>query len=507
MSSQLARVIPIQVFIHSTMAGTRLAVPLLALQQGYSAASVGILVALFALTQVFLALPAGRFADRHGVRLPVTLAAIASCAGAGLAALLPVFPAFCVAALLTGGGTGVVVIALQRHVGRAATGAAQLKQAFSWLAIAPAVGNFIGPFCAGMLIDHAGATPSDLWGFRICFVVMALLPLLAWYLARDVTELASEPPSVDAEGKPNRAIDLLRAPMFRRLLFCNWLQSSSWDVHAFVVPLLGHERGLGASTIGTILGAFAIAAAAIRIVLPVLTAGRDERDVITVSTLSTAVLFAVYPLLPTALLMGLCSVLLGFALGAVQPMVMSMLHHITPPSRQGEALGLRLMFINASSVAVPIVFGAAGAVLGIGGIFWMVGGVVACGTRAVRGLERGRGMCSGCRIDVVCLLAEGWFSSAEGGAGAARPDRAHFLCFAKESKQRKATRLRESPSFGGGTLRCSQKRGPRQLASLKQVVALIRFCCAPHSPADGTRGAGAATASQGDGPSLRSASD
>jgi MFS family permease len=388
MSTQLARVIPIQVCIHSAMAGARLAVPLLALQQGYSAAAVGLLVALFALTQVFLALPAGRFADRHGLRLPVSLAAFASCGGVALAAAFPVFPVFCIAALLSGGATGAVVITLQRHVGRASVGPTQLKQGFSWLAIAPAVGNFIGPFGAGLLIDHAGAHAGDLWGFRMAFLVMAVMPLIGWWLARGVQELPADPPTAAQIGPPNRAIDLLREPMFRRLLFCNWLQSSSWDVHAFVVPLLGHERGLGASTIGTILGAFAVAAALIRIVLPALTAGREERDVITVSTVSIALLFAVYPLMPTAVLMGVCSVFLGFAMGAVQPMIMSMLHHITPPDRQGEALGLRLMLINASSVAVPIVFGAAGSVLGVGGIFWMVGGVVACGTRAVRGLRQ-----------------------------------------------------------------------------------------------------------------------
>lgn len=55
--SELLRVIGAQVCLHATMAGMRLATPLLALQQGYSAAAVGVLISLFALTQVFLALP------------------------------------------------------------------------------------------------------------------------------------------------------------------------------------------------------------------------------------------------------------------------------------------------------------------------------------------------------------------------------------------------------------------------------------------------------------------
>ena len=383
--SELLRVIGAQVCLHATMAGMRLATPLLALQQGYSAAAVGLLIALFALTQVFLALPAGRFADRHGFKRPLWLSVIAASGGAGLVLIFPTFPAMCVAALLTGGATGATVIALQRHVGRSATNATQLKRVFSWLAIAPAVANFVGPFLAGMLIDHAGRAPADMLAFRVCFAAMAFLPVLCWLLARG----AHEPPRVAPVpgAVPTRAWDLLREPMFRRLLFVNWLQSSSWDVHAFVLPVLGHDRGISASVIGSILGAFAIAAAAIRVVLPLIASRASERSVILSSTIVTAAMFAIYPLLDSALTMGMCSVVLGFALGAVQPMVMSMLHQITPHARHGEALGLRLMTINASSVAMPMLFGSLGALIGIAGVFWVVGGVLALGARATWGLK------------------------------------------------------------------------------------------------------------------------
>jgi len=375
MTPELMRLILAQVFLHAAMAGTRMTAPLLALSEGDSPAAVGGLLALFALAQVFLALPAGRFADRHGLRRPLSYAVVAAVVGAGGAAAFPIYPVLCLAALLTGGATGTAVIALQRHVGRAAKSATQLKQVFSWLGIAPAVANFVGPFAAGLLIDHAG--------YRTAFGVMACLPLACWHLARRTREL---PPVVAAlqtgTGPRQRVWDLLRVVMFRRLLFVNWLQSSCWDVHAFVLPLIGHERGFSASTIGTILGVFAVAAALVRLALPLFAARVREWAVIATSSIATAVLFAVYPLLPSAFAMGVCSVLLGFALGAVQPMVMSMLHQVTPHARHGEALGLRLMTINASSVAMPILFGAAGAVVGISGVFWIVGLVVGGGSRA-----------------------------------------------------------------------------------------------------------------------------
>jgi len=385
MNAALARLIAAQVCLHACMAGVRMAAPLLALRQGYGPGAVGVLAALFALTQVFLALPAGRFADRHGVRRPVRWSVLAACSGAGLAVAFPVFPVLCLAALLTGGATGGASIALQRHVGRAAGDAGQLRQVFSWLAVGPAVSNFVGPFAAGLLIDHAGASAGAVTGFRAAFALMALLPLLSWWSVRRTREL---PPVEAAAGAGrSRAWELLRDPGLRRLLLVNWLLSSCWDVHTFVVPVLGHEHGLEASVIGTILGAFAVAAALIRLLLPVVAARVPEWRVIVTAMAITAGLFALYPFMPNAWAMGLCSVLLGLALGSVQPMIMSTLHQITPHHRHGEALGLRLMSINASSVVMPLLFGTAGALVGVAPVFWAVGALVGAGTRAAWGLR------------------------------------------------------------------------------------------------------------------------
>jgi MFS family permease len=369
---ELTRLIAGQICLHACMAGMRMSAPLMALRSGQSEAAVGVLLALFALTQVFLALPAGRYADAHGLKRPVMWSVLMAFTGAGLAALWPIFPVLCVSALLTGGATGGAIIALQRHVGRAVQDVTQMKQAFSWLSIGPAFSNFIGPFTAGILIDHAG--------FQWAYAAMAVLPLLGWLCIRRTREL---PPVIKPDGhEKNRAWDLLNAPMFRRLLMVNWFLSACWDVHTFVVPILGHERGLSASAIGSILGGFAIAAALIRMLLPILAARMQEWQVITGAMLITSALLGVYPLMHTAWTMGACSVLLGLSLGSVQPMVMSTLHQITPEHRHGEALGLRLMGINASSVLMPILFGAAGTVIGIGGVFWCVSAVVGLGSRS-----------------------------------------------------------------------------------------------------------------------------
>jgi predicted MFS family arabinose efflux permease len=370
--------IGVQVGFNGCMAGVRMAAPLLALRMGQGVAAVGMLLALFAIVQLFLAIPAGRYADRHNLRNPVAWCMGFVVLGAGLAAVWPVFPVLCVSAMLCGAANGAAEITLQRHAGRLANDLAQLKRIFSWMAVAPSIANFIGPFVAGIMIDHAG--------FRACFTILALLALCSWLGMRH----AADPPVNEVrEGTAQNSVwDLLGESRMRLLLLVNWLLSSCWGVHAFVLPILGHERNISASVIGIILGLFAIAATVVRLFLPAIAARVREWAVITIAMIATAILFGVYPLTRSSWTMAVCSILLGFSLGGVQPMVMSMLHQITPPQRQGEALGLRMISGNVSSILTPLVFGTVGAAIGIASVFWVVGTMVAAGTHAAWQLRR-----------------------------------------------------------------------------------------------------------------------
>jgi len=383
-ASGFARLVVGHTLVHASMSGMRLAAPLLALHLGLGTIYVGVLLALYSLTQVFIALPVGRFVERHGLRRPLGLGALAAGSGAWLCAAFPRFEVLCLAALLMGGATGLCMIALQRYVGRAARDGTELKRMFSWLSLGPAASNFVGPVLAGLCIDHfAQVLPwgGELAGFRAAFACLALLPLISWLLVRSAASAQTLHPPVNGDSAQPLASawELLRAPRMRALLLVNWLLSSCWDVHTFVVPVLGHERGFSASVVGLILGSFAAASAFIRVILPFIARHIEEYLILTMAMLCAGSIFAIYPFFETPLAMGLCSVCLGVVLGVVQPMVMSTLHQITPKDRQGEALGLRIMTVNASSVVMPLLFGLAGAVVGVSVVFWVVGLAVASG--------------------------------------------------------------------------------------------------------------------------------
>lgn len=364
-----------QIGMHSAMAGLRMAAPLQALREGFSAWTVGVLLALFAAAPVLTALYAGRLADRHGYHRPVGLAVALTIGGGILAVLSSLLGGWAhiglmaVAAMATGAGTNIGMLTIQRTAGLTARDSTERVRIFSWLGVAPSFSNVLGPVAAGFVIDGLG--------FTAAYLMLTLLPLATLVTARRVPRLAG--PAQQRE--PGRtAWDLLKLPGFGRLLAVNWLLSMCWDVHIFAVPVLGHERGFNASTIGLILGTFTASVTLVRLVIPSLAHRLRELTVLRTAMLGTGIIFALYPLAPNPALMGLCAALLGVALGSVQPMVMSMLHHMTPDHRHGEALALRSMAMNTSSTLMPLLFGATGALVGASLLFWAVGGAVGGGS-------------------------------------------------------------------------------------------------------------------------------
>ena len=370
----IAKLVFAQICIHGCLTGLRMAAPLWALRNFDSALMAGLLVAMFAVSQVFLALPAGRFVERQGLRRSLAASVMIGTAGASLAAIWPNPWTLGAAALFTGAGSGMTVIALQRHVGRVASSPSERRSLFSWLAIGPSFSNFLGPLIAGVLIDVAG--------FRAAFAAMSVLPVVAWLAARSVVDEPADLERVEPSREP--AWTMFRDRAFTRLLLVNWLLSTCWDVHSFMVPVLGHQHDFSASAIGAVLGAFAIAATMVRMLMPFIAKRLRERQVIISAQVLTALVFAVYPLVDTPLSMGALSMLLGFALGSVQPMVMSTLHVLVPPERIGQAIALRLMVVYGSSVVMPLIFGAAGATVGPLAVFWVVGSGVSWGAWLAR---------------------------------------------------------------------------------------------------------------------------
>ena len=65
--------------------------------------------------------------------------------------------------------------------------------------------------------------------------------------------------------------------MLRNLLLVNVAMAAAWDAHSFTVPVVGHARELSASSIGLVLGSFAVAATVVRVAISTWADHIDER--------------------------------------------------------------------------------------------------------------------------------------------------------------------------------------------------------------------------------------
>jgi MFS family permease len=365
--------------LHACMASTRIAASLAVLQQGYPEWTVGALLSLYAVAPIVLSLWAGRLADRYGFHRPVVWSVALALVGTTLPVMTQHVAALAFSALLTGGALSIAAVAIQREAGLMARDTADLRRVFSWVALGPALSNTAAPVITGLLIDHVG--------FRAAFAFGALLPLLgawaAWQVPRAVTA-AAHPAGVALPG--SGALALLRVPLLRNLMLVNVAMAAAWDSHAFTVPVVGHARELSASAIGLVLSSFAIASTGVRVLI--LTWGKhiaEQRALLAAITLATGALL-VYAWLPGTLGMILGSAVLGVALGSVQPMVLSMLHQSVPPERQGQALALRMLFTNAATIAMPLLFGLLATATANAAPMWLMAAMLVAARWPVRRL-------------------------------------------------------------------------------------------------------------------------
>jgi MFS family permease len=370
----LAWLIPLGIANHSVLTGSRVTVSLAALDRGASPLTVGVLMALYALLPMLLAVAAGRFSDRAGVRRPMLIGTIAIALGASLPMLAPGMPMLFASALILGSGFMVFQVATQNVTGELG-GPSERARNFSLLALGYSISGFIGPLAAGFMIDHQG--------FAATFALLAVVPfvpLLALRSGRLALPGPRRQEGVGAKGAHHGGVRvLLRHRTLRRLFAINALFAVGWDLHSVFVPIYGARIGLTASEIGLVLSTFAAATFVVRLLMPAIARRFDEQQVLTIALFVAGGVYLLFPFAHTAPTLLALSFCLGFGLGSGQPMVMALLHTHAPPGRMGEAAGVRMSLVNSMAFAVPLVFGALGASVGLAPVFWSVGAFLTTG--------------------------------------------------------------------------------------------------------------------------------
>ncbi|HET7598533.1 MAG TPA: MFS transporter [Burkholderiales bacterium] len=355
-------VVLLTILLHLAYAGGRITLPLLALNLGAGAATVGVMMSLLAALPMLFSVRAGRAVDRIGARRPMILGAAAMVAALLLACAMPRLEVLFFVSALAGSGFYLFHIAVNHAAAVIGQPEARARN-FSLLALGFSTSNFLGPTVAGFAIDGIG--------HRLTFLLFASSAMIVLAAALGSKADTRRQPETQ-DGDERRVTDLLRLPVLRRVFIVSGILSMAWDLFSFVTPIYGTQIGLSASAIGGILGAFGAAIFVVRLILPLVVHRLSEWQMMIGAMFATSVLLAIFPLLHEPALLMALAFLLGVGLGGTQPMIMALLYSQAPPGRGGEAVGVRTLLLNVSQASIPLLFGALGTAVGLGPVFWLM---------------------------------------------------------------------------------------------------------------------------------------
>ena len=361
--------IAMAIFTHLGFAGSRLAVPLYAVDQGAGPFVVGTIVALYAALPAVLALPMGRMADRIGYKLPLLLGASGIFISLILPWLWPSMTTLYVVASLIGVSFMTFQLSIQTLVG-AITGPEGRARSFSLLSLGYASANFGGPLIAGVLIDTVG------YARTFAILAVPLIPAIAL-----AATSARWMPQVHAKATAVRGgmFELLRIKGLRNTLIASGIVSSAWDVYQFFMPIYGRSLGMSATAIGLVLSAFAIAIILVRAVLPFFVRRMGETQTLTYAMFVACAAFCLFPLFSSAWPLAAVSFLLGVGAGVGQPLSMTLVFNASPKGREGEAAGMRITVNQVAHFVIPLFFGAVGSAVGYAAVFLTNAGFLMAG--------------------------------------------------------------------------------------------------------------------------------
>lgn len=370
----LPLIIILLVLDHIAFNGSRIAVSLNAIALNSSAFTVGSLMAVYALLPAFLSVSAGRWIDRIGINKPMLVGSVGVGIGVVTPFIIPGLVSLYITAIITGVSFMLINVAAYHAVGEMSAPEDRAVN-FSYVALGFSTSAFIAPMMSGIAIDQLG--------YRATFLILALFTVMP-IIALSANLL---PPVKSREAHTlapaGAVLDLLRDPELRRIFIAMAILTVAWDVYGFAIPIYGTKIGLSASEIGIVMGAFAAATFAVRLAMPFFVHRIQPWTMLAMSLGIAAVSYTLVPFTQNVAVMMALMFLLGLGLGAPQPMILTLLHESAPAGRAGEALGLRTTMINTSQTVMPLIFGAAGAALGIAPLFWamatalVVGGVFA----------------------------------------------------------------------------------------------------------------------------------
>ena len=368
---QVFSLIAVSMLAHITMGGGRISASLFMLQHGGSEALAGIAYSGYSFLPAILSLMMGRWIDKVGTRRVMRVSQAIMVGGLLLSAFWPSMPTVLATSVVCGFGFASYMLAANVAVSMMpVTHDGERVGMLGWLQLGNSVAAVGGPAIAGFVIDHGG--------FAATYLTMAVIvacSLLVSFCV-DVPGASGRQKKAGSDGASVVKM-VFSNPRILRIYLLAMVISMLHDGFAFMTPVLGHERGFSATTIGLIMSCFAVGTFAVRTILPWLSRRMTEWRMLTFTYGMAASCFLLLPLAHNGLLYAALGLCYGLSAGAAQPNILSLIYRAMPPERAGEGAGLRSMMGNTVGLTAPSFYGAIAGVFGAAPVFLGVGCIAA----------------------------------------------------------------------------------------------------------------------------------
>jgi MFS family permease len=350
----------VAMLMHSCYKGSKVLASLFALDLGASAATIGVLYAVYSIFALMLSFFAGKASDRYGFRLPILVGASGLLVSLLLPYFLPSLPALFVTAAMAGACYIFYVVSIQHLIG-AVSLAPERTRNYGVFSICIGLTSLVGPTVTGFSIDGLG--------HRETYLLLAAFPALTVVVLMACPGLMPRAPAHEKPAGERHFLDLVRNAPLRRVLLTTAFLEAGNELFNFLMPIYGNSIGLSASQIGIVMGSFALAVMGVRTVMPELLRRSSEERVFSASLLVAAAACVAVPLAASFVpLLGVVFVL-GLGTGCCAPLSMALSYNRAPAGRAGEAIGLRQTVNKTIESTVPAIFGALSTVLGFAPVY------------------------------------------------------------------------------------------------------------------------------------------
>lgn len=330
-----------------------LALPLLAVERGLPATTLGMLFALAALGPILLALPAGALCDHFGDKKVLVVLTLGIAITAVLYPFVDHLAGLFILQIIAGICRNNAWVAVQSYMVRNAPPLTLRKMAGKFT-FSVNLGLMAAPLFGGVIYTTWGASAAfgfmGLWGG--CYALLALL------LPEQKDQTHDTEPAWQICIKSYRAaMPIFLRPMLVMMLLLTLarMMSAGIDISFYAVYL--DDIGLAAATIGILMTLMNGSATLGSLIADPLAERMGLISAMVWTIGISVVAIAVLPLFYSLWFIALASIAHGLSLGVSMPLLLTGISQYSKPNERGLILGLRSMFNRGGVMCAPLLLG------------------------------------------------------------------------------------------------------------------------------------------------------